>query len=80
MGLLVEGQWRDGWYDTASTRGPLRAMPLLRAAVSGGCRRERDFCRRRQAPQKHLLGPDDALRIAGGNGIFAAGDRRPKRA
>ena len=21
MGLLVEGQWRDVWYDTKSTRG-----------------------------------------------------------
>jgi hypothetical protein len=34
----------------------------------------------RRIPRRHLLGPDDALRIAGGNGIFAAGDRRPKRA
>lgn len=21
MGLLVEGKWRDAWYDTKSTRG-----------------------------------------------------------
>jgi hypothetical protein len=33
-------------------------------------------------PRKHLLGPDDAVRLAvqaaAGNGIFVAGDRRPK--
>jgi glutathionyl-hydroquinone reductase len=36
MGLLVNGQWRDQWYDTASSGGRfLRKESAYRSAIFG---------------------------------------------
>lgn len=35
MGLLVDGQWQDAWYDTAKTNGEFKREPTrFRAAIS----------------------------------------------
>ena len=50
MGLLIDGEWHDAWYDTKESRGPLRAH---RGAVSqlGHTRRQRGPERPRRIPR-----------------------------
>ncbi len=63
MGMLVDGQWHDVWYDTKAIEGPLRPQRSAVPQLGHGRRQSRPFRPRRLPRRAEPLSPICRVRV-----------------